>query len=374
METLNPMPGIISNLAEIAGGWYTPGVPRRLVFLLLLFAPCRAALVSLSPPPGWEDVTASRREENLLVSLKGPQRSSFVLTRIGPLSMENRGALRAFLLNVLREIEARAKLGLRPASNLNTVTFANDLTVHYIRADIKNRPRLILAVAKEQGVFMLGTLISPAPQTLLASFMGSLKFGPSGPQASPPAAAAAETLDGQLAFSLPAGVSARALSARERKMGVVAVFSGLGSELMLMKILEEGTPVSQQADIVRDTALSVEGAQPATLVPAARGATPAGPDLVFASVKLRGGQSFAAGYMPWGYWGYSALAKGPAAVELLTGVFGRLSLGSSAVPKLVAATPKLPLPERAGGRLRLLGAGAAVLLAVVLLVWRKRAK
>ena len=123
------MPGIISNLAEIAGGWYTSGVLRLLAVLLLLAAPCRAASFSLAPPPGWEDVTVSRREGNLLLSFKGPERSSFVLTRIGPLSMENRGALRAFLLNVLGEIEARAKLGLRPASNLNTVTFANDLTL-----------------------------------------------------------------------------------------------------------------------------------------------------------------------------------------------------------------------------------------------------
>lgn len=290
------------------------------------------------------------------------------------MDMENRGAVRAFLLKVLKEIESRAKLGLRPATNLGTVTFANDLTAHYIRADIKENPRLILAVTRYQGVFMLGTLVCPAPQTLLASFMGAIKAGSYERRESSPSAAAVETLDGQLAFSLPAGVSARTLSAPERKRGFVAAFSGLGSELVLMKIVEDGTPLAQQADIVRDTALSMEGARPATLVPSARRETPAGPDLVFASVKLQGGQAFAAAYMPWGYWGYSALSKGPAAVKLLTSVFDRLSLGSSAIPKLVAATPKVPLPERDGRGPLFLAAAAAALLLTLLLVWRKRAK
>lgn len=361
----------------MAAGWYTADV-RHLwaAFVLCAAAGPVLAGVTVEPPPGWEDVTASRRDRNLLASLKGPETSSFVLTRIDPLSLENRGVVRSLLLDVLSEIEARAKLGLRPATNLVTTTFSNDLTAHYIRADIKDRPRMILAVAEFQGTYMLATLISSVPDTLLGSLMGSLKSGPSTSQQAS-AAGSVETLDGQLSFLLPAGVSPRPLTPREKKMGFVAAFTGLGSELMVMKLVDEGTPMTQQPEIVRGTALSVEGALPATLSPTRKTATSAGPELVFASIKVKdasGAESqFAAGYMPWGYWGYSALAKGPAALELQGALFSRLSLGSSAVPKLVAATPKVPLSQPTGRKMSVpLAAGAALL--VVLLVWRIRAK
>lgn len=332
--------------------------------------------VSLAPPPGWEDVTASRRDPKLLISLKGPETSSFVLTRLDPLPLDNRSVVRSLLLDVLREIEARTKLGLKPATNLVTVTFSNTLTAHYIRADIKDRPRLILAVTDMDGTYMMATLISSVPETMLPSLLGALK-AQERVAAVPAAAGSTETSDGQLSFALPAGMASRALTGRERKMGFVAAFTGLGSELMLMKLMEEGTPLQEQPEIVRGTALSVEGAQPASLQDVSKTVTSAGTDLVFASVKLRdpaGGESqFAAAYMPWGYWGYSALAKGPGAVELLKTLFSRLSLGSSAVPKLVAATPKVPLPEARGRGLGL-PLGAAGLVLLLLAVWRIKAK
>ena len=66
--------------------------------------------------------------------------------------------------------------------------------------------------------------------------------------------------------------------------------------------------------------------------------------------------------MPWCFWGYSILAKGARAQELLLEVFKCLSLGPAAVPKLVAKTPKVPLPARSRqgwilGTLALLTAG-----------------
>lgn len=345
-----------------------------LTAVLALAGGAAAGSVTLEPPPGWEDVTASRRDPKLLVSLKGPETSSFVVTRLDPLALENRNVVRSLLLDVLKEIEARTKLGLKPATNLVSVTFSNALTAHYIRADIKDRPRLILAVTELRGVYMMATLISSVPETLLPSLMGALKASAG---AAPSAAGLVETLDGQLAFLQPPGMGSRPLTGRERKMGFVAAFTGLGSELMLMKLVEEGTSLADQPDIVRGTALSVEGALPASLQGVSKTVTSAGTDLVYASVKLRdasGGESrFASGYMPWGYWGYSALAKGPAAPELMSTVFSRLSLGSSAVPKLVSATPKVPLPEPRGRGLGLPAAGAAAVL-LLALVWRFKAK
>ncbi|MEK7331246.1 MAG: hypothetical protein AAB113_10645, partial [Candidatus Eisenbacteria bacterium] len=56
-----------------------------------------------------------------------------------------------------------------------------------------------------------------------------------------------------------------------------------------------------------------------------------------------GGGEFAAGYLPWCYWGYSLLAKGPEAARLLRESFAGLEAGASAMPKLVAQTPDVPV-------------------------------
>ena len=74
--------------------------------------------------------------------------------------------------------------------------------------------------------------------------------------------------------------------------------------------------------------------------------TSAGPDFIYASARVAdaaGEGLFLAGYMPWSYWGYTILAKGAKAPEMTAAMFSSLSLGSSAVPKLVAASPKLPV-------------------------------
>ena len=84
--------------------------------------------------------------------------------------------------------------------------------------------------------------------------------------------------------------------------------------------------------------------------------TPAGPDFIYAWAPVRGGAGparFLAGYMPWGYWGYSVLAKGAEPVELSKAVLGALALGPGALPGIVAATPRIPSPRARTRRLRL---------------------
>lgn len=360
---------------------------RRLLACVCLFVVSPAAggqappfQVFLDPPPGWTDATEGRRSPEVLAALKGPETSSFVLTRIASMPLDNRGVVRALLVDILAALNQKTGLRFTLASNLTTASYANGLTVQYIRADHKGKPRLILALIEYGGATMLATLISAVPDTLLPSILGSLKVG-----SSPAGLSSRETtsLDGQLSFRLPEGVQGRLLSERERRMGFVLAVSGLGSELMVMKLVGEGTSVKDQPRIVKDTVLTVAGVVPDSLAPLNLYETPAGPELISAWAKVQdasGGGQFLAGYMPWAYWGYSVLAKGPAAAELAEKAFAGLSLGPAALPKLVEKTPRVPLsPElrlkRLKGRLSReaawgLGAGMALLLLGLFRRWR----
>ena len=145
-----------------------------------------------------------------------------------------------------------------------------------------------------------------------------------------------------------------------------------------MKVVDEGTPVQDQPQIVRDTVLSVHGVEPGSLSLVEVAETPPGPDLIYAwaRVKEPGAEGqFAAGYMPWGYWGYSILVKGPRAVDLIGEAAKALALGPSALPKLVAETPRVPVPRRLRreGRLWKVGAGLSALAAGAWWLRRRRA-
>jgi hypothetical protein len=304
-----------------------------------------AAAFVIEPPPGWSVSAPPTGESDpgLILALKGPERSSFVLARINPVSLTNRAVVRALLGDVLVSINERTKLRFKLASNVESATFANGLTAYFIRATLDDKPRLALAVMQLDGVYMLGTLVSAVPDTLLPSILGAIK-GNGTPVAG--AAAMAESLDGQLSFHLPSGVRPRTLSPHEMRQGFVSALAGEDAEVMVMKLADDGTPVKDQPEIVKSTVLSYQGVIPRTISPVGYLMTTAGPDFIYASARFSdatGEGVFLAGYMPWGYWGYSVLAKGPKAPELAKALFSALSLGSSAVPKLVAASPRLPV-------------------------------
>jgi hypothetical protein len=307
--------------------------------LPLASAPAHPALVTIEPPPGWEDVTASKKGPDVVVALKGPETSSFVLAKVSAVSVENRGAVRAFLIDVLASVNQKTGLGFTLASSLNSRTFDGGLTLHSINADYQGKPRLVLGLVEIGDQPMLATLISAVPETLLPSIMGSLKGG-SGMSA---ASARPATSDGQLAFELTDGINARPLSEPERKMGFVLALQGLHSELMIMKLVDDRTPVAEQPGIVGDTVLSMAGVDKASVSRPAALDTPAGPQIVYSYAKLADSGQFAAGYLPWCYWGYSVIAKGPQAAELLQKSFAGLKLGESAQAKLVSETPRVPL-------------------------------
>ena len=298
---------------------------------------------TVEPPAGWAVTPVAEDNPSLILVLKGPEKSSFVLARINPVSLENRAAVRGVLFDVVSGLNARTHLKFQPAANIETASYANGVTAYCLRADLDGKPRLALAVKEVEGVYLLGTLVSAVPDTMLPPILGSLH---SSGVAVPGAAAVAESVDGQLSFRLPTGVRARALTPRERKLDFVAAFEGRGAELLVMKLADDGTPVKDQPDVVKGAVLSVPGVEPRTVTPLRYLLTSAGPDFIFASAKVAdaaGESLFLAGYMPWAYWGYSILAKGAQSPELVTALFSSLSLGPTAVPKLVAASPRLPV-------------------------------
>jgi hypothetical protein len=246
--------------------------------------------------------------------------------------------------------------------------YDNGAAVHYIKAELQGKPRLILAVIDFNGAKFLGTLNSAVPDTLLPSIVGSLRET-SGSPLKPVLSRQAASRDGQLALALPEGVFGRALTEREKKLNFVLAVQGLGSELMVMKISEDSTPLKEQPKLVRGTVTAVEGVDPQSVSEAVLIETPAGPDLVYAWGRLQdasGSGEFAAGYMPWCYWGYSVLVKGPNASQLLRRTFAVLEAGPGAQPKLVGQTPAIPMPRAQS--LKRLGMGKLAAVAVVVVL------
>ncbi|MBI5629605.1 MAG: hypothetical protein HY921_01840 [Elusimicrobia bacterium] len=335
--------------------------------------PLAAAPLSLEPPPGWQDVTAERGAAGVEAVLKGPQESSFVLARTEGVDWEDRGTVKAFLVDVLKGLNERSGGGFTLASSVLTATFDNGLTAYYIRAYQKGEPRLILALIRYRGLAFLGSLMSSVPDTMLGSILGSLQGGASA--RAEPAAGLVQSLDGQFSFKLPPDFSSRELLEREKKMGFVLSLRAWGSELMIMRLMDEGTPLREQAAIVRATVLAAPGAVASSLSGPSLGATSAGPRMVYAWVRVRSAkegpqEQFAAGYLPWGYWGYSLLAKGPRALDLLQESVKTVALGPSALPKIVADTPDVPLKEESVLKGKVFGTAAVILVLAVLALAR----
>jgi hypothetical protein len=347
-------------------------MPALLLAAALLAAPARAA-VTIEPPPGWENAVVSKDAGDVVASLKGPETSSFVLAKVAPMKTADRGVIRAFLIDVLASVNQKTGLGFTLSSNLASNTYDNGFTLYSIHADYQGKPRLVLGVVQVGDMTLLATLISSVPDTILPEIMGGLK-GPPVPSG-PSVGGKVVTLDEQLAFDLPEGLVSRPVAESERKLNFVLAVRGLDSEIMLMKLVDDTTAAKDQPVVVRDTVLSLGGVDKASVSELSLLKTQAGPELVFAWAHANdssgAGSQFAAGYMPWGYWGYSAIAKGPRAADLMTQLFKQMTLGPGAQPKLVEATPRVPLPsdlKLGGGGVPLLPAAAVVVAALVILV------
>ena len=355
-------------LAVMPSSWFSLAA----VFLLAL---CAQAAVVIEPPPGWEDVTRQKRSQEVAAALKGPQSSSFSLTRIRFLPLDNRAGVLSFLTDVLNALNRRGG-GFTQSSALLAATYDNGVTFQYIKATRDGRPRLVLGITDYGGDLMLGTLLSAVPDTILPSIIEGFRGASSDRRTA--ARGPALSSDGQLAFTLAPGLVARSLTESEKRQGFVLAIAAADAELMIVKVVEtQSTRQSDHARKVRDTVLAGAGVARRSVSSIQTLKTPPGPDLIFvvAQVAGEGGPEFLAGYMPWAYWGYSVLAKGVDPADLARETFSALTLGPSALPKLVASTPAVPVPIRwewLGRNPMIVGAAAAVLIGLLALWLRRR--
>jgi hypothetical protein len=321
--------------------------------------------VTIEAPPGWADAGASRRISGALITLKGPEASSFVVARADGAPRDSASGALAYLTKLVDGLRAGSGADFRAAGVLETRTFRNGVSIQLLRATLGGKPRLIVALVDAGGPPLVATLASAAPEAMLNPLFGSLRSG--APEGEVRSAGVERSLDAQLELALGGGLRARALSAAERDKGVVLALQGAGSEVVFLKLSEEDAAAKDQAGIVRATVADAAKVPLDSVSPARPAATPAGPGAVYAWARLPDSPDlrFAAGYLPWQYWGYSLLARGPQADELLVGALAALKAGPAAVPKLVASTPKLDdaEPDEAVARY-----GPAASIALVLLL------
>ena len=186
--------------------------------------------LGISLEPGWTDVGSRTSNPDVVVALKGPEKSSFVLSRIDRMSLRNRARAKTLLSDILSNTNRKTGLTLMSRGPLRTVGLKNELTVHYILAEHAGKPRLVLGLVEAGGGVYLGTLISSVPETQLPSLFGGIRVDLRAAQAGAGGSAGGgrrgASLDGQLSFSLPDGLSLRKVSLMERESGVVAVIPG----------------------------------------------------------------------------------------------------------------------------------------------------
>ncbi len=345
----------------------------------VLAAPAQGARriipVTIEPPPGWKDVTPSPPRTGVFVVLKGPKTSSFVLTRSSRINLSNRTSVRTLLVDIMVGINKQTGLAFTIRSNLKTKTFSSGIKIHYIQADLDGRPRMVMGLMKVGGLTMLGTLTSAIPDTLFDSIFGSMRASPGfvSSDAWRALRRIGTSTDRQMAFNLPEGIGLEELTVKEKKRGFVASIKGLDSELMVVKTNQSTGQKSEEWDLIQQTVLGMEGVDPASLSDPGIIETAVGTTVLYASAKLpkEGGESrFIAGIMPWCYWGYTFLARGPSSEDLLRRTLASLKLGPAAVPKLLKATPRLSKPRkiRKSHFLKFAAGGVAVALIVLLIL------
>ncbi len=326
---------------------------------------------SLAPPPGWTDVTAQTPVRGVVLALRGPQASSFALARMPVSALEGAAATRAYLLHVLDALRAGARLDYRSNGRVETATLRNGVTARFLRATLDGRPRLLVAAVDDGGPPLLATLSSAAPDAMMGPLLGALRLGAPGAVRT---AGTAQSSDGQLRIALGGGLRSRELTGDEHRQGAVLAIQGAGSEVVFSKVEGEDASPRSQAALARTATAAAAQVALDGVSAARRAPTPAGPEGVYAWARIAGTPDlrFAAGFLPWQYWGYSLLARGPQADEILVGALAALKQGPSAVARLVSATPQIAIAGDRSRRRR--WAGAAVAMALLLFVWRRRKK
>lgn len=345
---------------------------RNALVLVLLTAGLAHGAPTIDPPPGWRDVTSEGKARNAVIALRGPETSSF-LVKAAPLApMDNPAGVRGYLHDVLTGLRSSTRLDYRTTGRVETRVFRNGLKAQLLRAGIGGEERVVIALFSVSNSAHLAVLLSAAPEAMLDSLLGALKIGKL--EGAIQSRGVARSADGQLELALGGGLRSRSLLDAEANKGFVLVIQGSGSEIIFQKLAEaDATKPAEQAAIVRELTASTAGVPAAKIAPVAESPTPAGPVGIHSWATAANGEKRSVGYLPWGYWGYQLFGRGPAADELMAGVLAALKAGPSAVPGLLASTPRIPIKEEVSRRTLALG-GAATLAAVILLIWSLRRK
>ena len=332
----------------------------------------RAASPTLEAPPGWRDVTNEGKVRNAVIALKGPETSSFIVKRAPAAPLDNPAGVRGYLNDVLGGLRDASRKDYRSTGRVETRVFRNGLAAQLMRAKLNGEDRLVLALFGVEGTAHVAVLMSAAPEAMLPSLLGELRFGKV--EGAVQTGGVARSLDGQLELALGGGLRARALVDAEAAKGFVLVIQGSGSEILFLKLSEaDATKPGEQAAIVRELAAASAGVPAAKTAPVRSAPTAAGPVAVYSWVAVSAADKLSVGYLPWGYWGYQLFGRGPAADELLIGTLAALKAGPSANAGLLASSPVIPIKEEVSAR-KLLAGGAAAVVALLLVGWSLRRK
>ncbi len=322
---------------------------------------------TIEAPPGWTDVTNKGLVRNAVIALKGPETSSFIVKKAPGAPLDNPAGVRGYLNDVLTGLKDASKKDYRWGGRVETKVFRNGLAVQLLRAQIGGEDKLIVALFAAGGVAHVGVLLSAAPEAMMSSLFGALQVG--AVEGAIQSSGVARSLDGQLELALGGGLRARSLIDSEAAKGFVLVIQGSGSEIIFLKLAEaDATKPAEQAAIVREMTAASAGVPSAQTAPVRSAPTAAGPVGVYSWAPGKADEKMAVGYLPWGYWGYQLFGRGPAADELLVGTLAALKAGPSAVPGLLASSPRIPIQEELPSRKLMIGGGAALLI-VAFIVW-----
>lgn len=342
---------------------------------LLMATLLRAATPTLEAPPGWKDIQHEGKIQNAVIALKGPETSSFIVKLALGAPLDNPAGIRGFLNDVLGGVREGSRNDYRSNGRIETRVFKNGLTVHMLRAQLNGEDRLILGLFGVGNVPHISVLTSAAPEAMTASLFGAIEVGKV--DGAIQTNGTARSTDGQLELELGGGRRARGLLDNEAVKGFVLVIQGGGSEILFQKLAEaDATKPGEQAAIARELAAASANVPKEKASSVMSAPTAAGPVGVYAWAPTANGEKVSVGYLPWGYWGYQLFGRGPAADELLVGTLAALKAGPSAVPGLLASTPRIPIEKELPVKKIALGATAvaAALGAVGLLAWSAKRK
>lgn len=344
---------------------------RNALIFTLLTAGLAHGSPTIDPPPGWRDVTSEGRV-NAVIALKGPETSSFLVKTARLAPMDNPAGVRGYLNDVLIGLRRSTELDYRTSGRVETRVFRNGLKAHLLRAGLGGEERVVIALFSVRGAGHLAVLLSAAPEAMLDSLIGALQIDKV--EGAIQSRGVVRSADGQLELALGGGLRSRALLDAEAGKGFVLVIQGSGSEIVFQKLAEaDATKPAEQAAIVRALTASTAGVPAAKIAPVAEAPTAAGPIGIYSWAPAKNGEMRSVGYLPWGYWGYQLFGRGPQAGELMAGVLAALKAGPTAVPGLLASSPRIPIKKEVPRRTLAIGM-LATLAAVIFLIWSLRRK